>query len=96
MKIVLADSNELVRVGLRTVLNTIHGVTIVGEAKSKHELLEQINDFDVNIVMIDYTASGFDIDVIPTLLQQKKNLKVLAITPEQSAQTLVNALKATV
>lgn len=93
MKIVLADSNELMRVGLRTVLNTINRVEIVGEAKNKEELLQQVKDFDVTIVMIDYTSAGFDIDVIPAVLQQKSTIKILAITPEQSAQTLVNALR---
>jgi len=86
MKIVLADSNELMRVGLRTVLKTISNVQIIGEARDSEELLNQISDFDVNLVIVDYTSTGFSIDVIPKVLQKKS-------TPEQSAQTLVDALR---
>lgn len=93
MKVVLADSNELMRVGLRTVFNTINGLEIVGEARTNSELISQTRDFDVDIVIIDYTSYGFDIDVIPKVLAKRENIKFLAITPEQSAQTLVNALR---
>jgi len=43
--------------------------------------------------LIDYTSKGFSIDVIPTALNSYPNLKFLAITPDQSAQTLVHAIK---
>lgn len=93
MKIVLADSNDLMRVGLRTVLKTISNVDIVGEARTNDELINQISNFDVNLVLIDYTSLGFDIDVIPKVLSTHSDVRFLAITPDQSAQTLVNALR---
>lgn len=93
MKIVLADGNDLVRVGLRTVLQTIPNMTIIGEARDNDELLSLICNFEVNLVIVDYTSLGFEIDIIPKVLAKKPNIKVLAITPEQSASTLVNALK---
>lgn len=93
MKVVLADSNDLVRVGMRTILKGIPEINIVGEARNNEELLNQAHDFDVNLVLIDYTSHGFDIDVIPKVLAAKKSIRILAITPEQSAQTLVNALR---
>jgi DNA-binding NarL/FixJ family response regulator len=92
MRLILADSNDLVRVGLRTVLSTNGNYDIVGEAKSNAELLEQAKNFGPDLILIDYTSHGFTIDVIPKLIQQRKT-KVLAVTPEQSAQTLVNALR---
>lgn len=91
--VILADSNDLVRVGLRTILNSNGGFKIVGEAKDSAELFEQVKNFGASVVVIDYTSSGFDIDIIPKILQQEKGVKILAITPEQSAQTLVNALR---
>lgn len=93
MKVVLADSNDLVRVGMRTILKGIPEINIVGEARNNEELLNQVHDFDVNLVLIDYTSHGFDIDIIPKVLSAKNSIRILAITPEQSAQTLVNALR---
>jgi DNA-binding NarL/FixJ family response regulator len=93
MRLVLADSNEIVRIGLRTVLSSERSIEIIGEAKSSAELLEIVKNFQTDLVMIDYTSSQFSIDVIPQLLQKFPSLKIVAITPEQSAQTLVNALR---
>ena len=93
MHVILADSNDLVRVGLRTILNSHGGFKIVGEAHDKEELLEQVKNFGAAVVLIDYTSPGFNIDIIPKVLSQNKHVKFLAITPEQSAQTLVDALR---
>lgn len=93
MHVILADSNDLVRVGIRTILNSHGGFKIVGEAKENQELINQVKNFGASVVLIDYTSPGFDIDVIPKILTLNKNVKILAITPEQSAQTLVNALR---
>jgi DNA-binding NarL/FixJ family response regulator len=92
MKVILADSNELIRIGLRTVLN-LHKIQIVGEARNNSELLELVSNFDADIILIDYTTGGFDIDVIPAVALKKPKIGIVAITPEQSAQTLVAALR---
>ena len=91
--VIIADSNDLVRVGLRTVLNSNGKFKIAGEARDSEELLQQIHNFGASVVVIDYTSPGFDIDIIPKVLQLEKNVRFLAITPDQSAQTLVNALR---
>ncbi|MNU63824.1 Response regulator protein VraR [compost metagenome] len=93
MKLILADSNEIIRIGLRTLLSTERNIQIVGEARNNEELIALNKAFDANIILVDYTARGFSIDVIPQILQKKPDLNVVAITPEQSAQTLVNALR---
>lgn len=93
MKLILADSNEIIRIGLRTLLSTEKNIQIVGEARNNDELISLNKAFEANIVLIDYTSKGFSIDVIPQILQKKHDLQIVAITPEQSAQTLVNALR---
>jgi DNA-binding NarL/FixJ family response regulator len=93
MRLVLADSNEIVRIGLRTVLSSERNVEIVGEARSSAELIELVRSFPTDLIMIDYTSAAFSIDVIPQVLQKFPDIQIVAITPEQSAQTLVNALR---
>lgn len=94
MKLVIADSNDLVRVGLRSVISSKLNVDVVGEAKSNEELTDIVRSFDTDVILIDFTAPGFDIDVINKIRSGNDKLEVLAITPEQSAQTLVDALRA--
>lgn len=93
MNLILADSNDLIRIGLRTILSAEKDIKIVGEAHDSEELLEQIHSFDTSLVLIDYTSSGFEIDVVPKVLNENKKVRFIAITPEQSAQTLVDALR---
>jgi len=93
MRIILADSNELIRVGMRAVLNSQTDIEIVGEARDSGELLELVRNFDSNLVLIDYTSPGFTIDIIPKVLSKFPDIRFVAITPEQSAQTLVDALR---
>ena len=94
MQLILADSNEFVRVGIRSILNSKLDVEIVGEAKSNAGLLEMLHSFPTDVVVIDYTSPGFDIDVLLEIRNNYPKTFVLAITPEQSAQVLVDALKA--
>ncbi len=93
MKIAIADSNELIRLGLRVLLNTELQVTIVGEANRSCELLELLGAFDVDVVIIDFTSSGFDINDLSQIKRNFPNVGILAVTPDQSAQVLVDALR---
>jgi DNA-binding NarL/FixJ family response regulator len=93
MRIILADSNDLVRVGMRTILNSEKSLEIIGEAKNNQELKQQIKNFGTDLILIDYTSAGFDIDIIHKVLAINNSIKFIAITPEQSAQTLVDALR---
>ncbi len=93
MRIILADSNDLVRVGLRTILGSEKNIEIVGEAKNNKDLKQQLISFGADLILIDYTSPGFDIDIIHTVLSLNNSVRFIAITPEQSAQTLVDALR---
>lgn len=93
VNIVLADSSELIRIGLRTILAQNNRIQIAGEATTQDELLEQVASFSPEVVVIDYTSADFTIDVIPKVLQKHKNVRFVAITKAQSGQTIVDALR---
>ena len=93
MALIIADSNDLSRVGLRSILSSQTSIPIVGEARDAQELENQLASFDVSMILIDYTSPGFDIDIIGKQNATDKKYKFIAITPEQSAQTLVDALR---
>ncbi len=93
MKVIIADSNDIVRVGLRAILAADQFNEIVGEVTCDEELIEQLQNFETDLVLIDYTAPGFSIDVIPKLLVKHKHVKFVAITPEQNPSVIVEALR---
>ena len=93
MGVVLADSNDLVRAGLRSIITLQTDLPIVGEAINNEELFEQIKSFNPSIVILDFTSDGFTIDIISKIQNLKSDLSFIAITPEQNAQILVDALR---
>lgn len=93
INVILADNNDLMRAGLRSILSTEKNIRIVSEAKTSEELKSQVKSFSPDVVLIDYTSNEFQIDVIPQIIQKNKNVKFVAITYEQSGSTIVNALR---
>ena len=93
MGIVLADSNDLVRAGLRSIISTQTDLPIVGEVTNNNDLIEQVMAFDTSIVLIVFTSEGFNIDIISKVQRVKPDVRFIAITPEQNAQILVDALR---
>ena len=93
VNLILADSNDLIRLGLRTVLTAELNVTIVGEARNEKELVSQLAAFGASVVLIDFTSEGFTIDTIQRISSKDPSLKFLAVTSAQNAQTLVDALR---
>ena len=90
--LLLADSNELVRIGLRTVFKD-SDFQIIGEANETEELVSQVKSFQPDVVLIDYTSDGFTIDAVLAAKNVCEKVKFVGITPLQDAQTLVHAIK---
>ncbi len=93
MKVIIADSNDIIRVGLRAILASDRFNEIIGEVSCNEELEEQVENFETDVVLIDYTAPGFSIDIVPKLLNKHKNLRFVAITPEETPTVIVEALR---
>lgn len=93
MKVIIADNNDLVRVGLKTIVSADFSVSELIEVSDKNELFRAASTFQSALVLIDYTSHKFGIEVVPKILQKNRHIKFIAITPEQSAATLVDAFR---
>lgn len=94
IKIIIANGSELVREGLKNLINSKGQFTIVAEVLSSAELQEALIEVRTDVLMIDQTSKGFNVDDIRRCKQLSKRIKCLAITPEQSAQALLSAIRA--
>ena len=94
MKLIIADSNMLIRAGLNTVLSQYADIEIVGEDATDAQLRDMAKGFNPDVVLIDFAAQNFSIDVVPAIHKQNKHTRFVAITGEQSGITIVNALRA--
>lgn len=93
VKVVLADSSELIRVGLKTILSAHPDIEVVGEAADRLMLKQQARDLSPDVIMIDYSCPAFTIDAIPEILAQNSRVKFVAITQNQSGLSIINAVK---
>ena len=93
MGVILADSNDLMREGMRSILSAQTDLPIISEAINSEELCEQVQSSSASMVILDFTSEGFTIDVISKIKSIKPDVRFIAITPEQNAQTLIDALR---
>ena len=93
MGVILADSNDLMREGMRSILSAQTDLPIISEAINSEELCEQVQLSSPSMVILDFTSEGFTIDIISKIKSIKPDVRFIAITPEQNAQTLIDALR---
>ena len=94
LTLAIADSSALFRLGVRNMVRQVEGIDVVGEASTGEDLLGLMKSFQPEVVVVDFLADGFDIDVVRRVKALQPETRVLAITLEQSGHTLVNALRA--
>lgn len=93
-KIIIADSNHLIRTGLNAIISQYNQFQLLGEAGNETELCDMVRNFNPDIILIDFAAKDFSIDVIPRCIKINNRLKFVAITGEQTGNTIVSALRA--
>ena len=60
MRVLLADDHELVRAGVRRVLESVPGVEVVGEAARGDETLEMLARLEPDVLLLDLNMPGGD------------------------------------
>ncbi|MFN3916824.1 MAG: LuxR C-terminal-related transcriptional regulator [Flavobacteriales bacterium] len=93
ISIVLADSCDLIRIGLRAILSQNKDFEILGEASEKDELVSICKAFKPQIVLIDYTTEEFGIDIIQRAILASPKTRFVAITNDQLSTTIIDAIK---
>lgn len=92
--IIIADSSTVGRLGLNAVVSDLKGYEVVSEALNTNELLDQLSEVKAKLVIINFLSEGFDIDAILKIRKESIGTKILAVTPVQSSQTIISAMKA--
>ncbi len=94
ISVVIAESNFIIRAGLRSILAQEETIAIAAEVQNDEELRDALVVFDVNVVLMDFTAEGFSLDTVGRLVRKTPNIHWVAITGDQSGMIMVGALKA--
>ena len=81
MKILLVDDHQVLREGLRSLLERQPDMQVVGEAADGMMALRLVRELDPDVVIMDVNMPGMDgIDVTRMISRDHPNIKVLALS----------------
>lgn len=80
-KVMLVDDHDLVRTGIKRLLEDHPNIEIVGEAVSGEQAIQQVSEYDPDVVLMDINMPGIGgLEATRKLLQRKPELKVIVVT----------------
>lgn len=91
IRTVLADDHDLVRSGLRMLLERVPGLTVVGEARSGEELLILVREHAPDLIVTDITMRGMD--GLSALSQLQSTAPVIVVSMHDSPDFIRRAYK---
>jgi two-component system, NarL family, response regulator DevR len=94
-RIVLVDDHEVVRLGLKSLLERHPQFEVIGEASSAREALEQVAATEPDVVVMDIRLPGTSgIEACEQIVDQYPNTKVIMLTSYAEDEMLFSAIRA--
>jgi DNA-binding NarL/FixJ family response regulator len=92
--ILLADDHVVFRYGLRTLLESEPGFTVVGEAADGSEVVKQVRALKPAILMLDLAMPGVSgMEVLRELAIDRHNLRTIILTAAIEKRQILEALQ---
>ncbi|WP_214323940.1 response regulator [Nonomuraea sediminis] len=95
VRVVIADDEDLIRAGLRIIIDTEPGLSVVGEAGDGAEVLPVVRRERPDVVLMDVRMPDVDgIQATRRLLELDRPPKVLVVTTFENDDYVYDALRA--
>ncbi len=95
MRILLVDDHEVVRLGLKTLLEHRSQFEVVGEAGTAKEAIEQVEKTQPDVVLMDIRLPGQSgIEACAEITRRWEHIKVVMLTSYAEDEMLFSAIKA--
>ena len=95
IRVLIVDDHAVVRSGLRLVLDAEGDIEAVGEAGSAREAIFQARSLKPDVILMDVVMPGQSgLDVVPTLLHERAETKVLVLSMQDDPQYVRQAFSA--
>jgi DNA-binding NarL/FixJ family response regulator len=93
-RVILADDHELVRAGIRALLERIDTVDVVGEAGDGLQALALIGKLQPDVVLLDLTMPGLSgFEVLKETSEQFPDVNVIVLSVHDSEEYAFHALR---
>jgi len=94
IRVLLADDHALVRAGIRSLLEQMPGVEVVGEASNGHEALEIVKSELPNIVLMDIEMPDLSgLEALPRIVKTFPKTKVAILSAHATEEYVSRALR---
>jgi DNA-binding NarL/FixJ family response regulator len=94
-RILLVDDHEVVRLGLKALLDRHPHFEVIGEASSAREAIEQVANLQPNVVVMDIRLPGTSgIEACEEIVQRFPETKVIMLTSYAEDEMLFSAIRA--
>jgi CheY-like chemotaxis protein len=95
IRILLADDHALVRAGVRSMLEQMPGVEVVGEACDGHEALRLVAEFKPDLVLLDISMPGLTgLEVVERISRDHRRTRTVILSMHVADVYLRRALQA--
>ncbi len=95
LRIVLVDDHEVVRLGLRTVLEDLEGIEVVAEAGSGEAAIAACEHYEPDVVIMDIRMPGKSgIQACKTIVERWPHTQVIMLTSYANDELIVEAIQA--
>ncbi len=95
LRILLVDDHEVVRLGLRSLIERYDNLKVVAEAGSESEAVQKTLDLEPDVVLMDIRlAGGSGIDACAEIVRLAPQTKVIMLTSYAEDELLFAAIRA--
>jgi len=95
VKVLVVDDHEIVRQGIKMVLETDPDLEVVGEASSGEEAIEKVHELSPSVVVMDIGMPGLSgFEATRRIRQSHPDVQVLALTVHDSEAYVFQMLQA--
>lgn len=94
ISILIADSQYLIREGLKNLIRNLGGFNAIAEASNEAELLDFIKKNKVNIIILDYNNSSyFKIETIQKIKKIEPDSNILILSSDNNKNNIYEVLE---
>lgn len=95
IRVVVADDHQILREGLKQLLEAAGDIEVVGEAGDGHGVLQQIRTADFDVLLLDMSMPGKSgMELIKQVKTERPRLRILVLSMHEEHQYAVRAIRA--
>ena len=95
IRVLLADDHTLFRKGIRTILEQMHGIDVVGEAANGGEAVSVARDVVPDVVLMDIKMPEMSgIDATKSILQENPHIGIVLVTMFDDPESVFSSMRA--